>query len=141
MDNPLTKENNPEKKGVKEFFISIGKMYWRPEMNLLPGQLAFFIILSLVPLITLIGYTASFFGLSIDPLTNLISTSLSPGVANMIEPIITGDINISLLIVFITMLYIASNGPSSIIVTSNTVYDIKGKSWLKRRIKALTTNW
>ena len=135
--NQTTKEVLSSKKAVREKYQYIRKMYWRPEMTILPGQIAFFIILSLVPLITLIGYGASFLNLSIESIMELLETNLNPGVANMIEPMISGNINTSLLVMFVVMFYIASNGPASIVVASNTIYNIPQKSWIKRRIKAL----
>jgi len=126
---------NP-KRGIKGIIRYIKRVYWRPEMTLLPGQLAFFIILSLVPLITLVGYGASFLGLSIESITDILN-NLSPGVAGMVRPIIGGNIGTSILVFFGIMLYIASNGLASVIVTSNTIYDIPQKPWLNRRIKAI----
>jgi len=134
----LNKEKNHSKKNPKEVIKYIWRVFWRPEMAILPGQLAFFIILSLVPIITLVVYGASFFDLSIEPIKALLETNLNPTIANMLIPIISGEpISISLLIMFIFMFYIASNGAASIIVTSNTVYNIPQKPWLKRRLKAI----
>ena len=123
------------KRGLKGIIRYIKRVYWRPEMNLLPGQLAFFIILSLVPLVTLVGYGASFLGLSIESITNILN-NLSPGISGMIEA--NGDsVGTSFLVFFGIMLYIASNGLASIIVTSNTIYNIPQKPWLHRRIKGI----
>ena len=38
----------------------------REEMRILPGHIAFFLVLSLVPIITLVGYIASFFHVSLQ---------------------------------------------------------------------------
>ena len=45
---------------IKRILITIK----RPEMAILPGQLAFFFVLSLVPIISLIGVVASFLSVS-----------------------------------------------------------------------------
>ena len=123
------------KRGLKGTLRYLKRMYWRPEMTLLPGQLAFFTILSLVPLLTLAGYAASFFGLSIESITDIIN-NLSPGVAEIVDTS-EGGVGTGFLIFLGIMLYIASNGLASIVVTSNTIYNIPQKPWIVRRIKGI----
>ena len=60
-------------------------------MEILPGQLAFFLILSLVPIITLIGYGASFFNLSMNFIIDAVKANFSETIADMLVPIITGE--------------------------------------------------
>lgn len=125
-------------KYVKKFFKRVWEVLGQPEIAILPGQLAFFVMLSLVPIITLIGYGASFFGISIDTIINTLKDNFSSGVADMMIPIISGKvIDLKLVIVFILMFYIASNGANSIIIISNEIYNVKQSSWLKRRLKAI----
>lgn len=125
-------------KYVKKFFKRVWGVLGQPEIAILPGQLAFFVMLSLVPIITLIGYGASFFGISIDTIINTLKDNFSSGVADMMIPIISGKvIDLKLVIVFILMFYIASNGANSIIIISNEIYNVKQSSWLKRRLKAI----
>lgn len=125
-------------KYVKKIFKRVWEVLGQPEIAILPGQLAFFVMLSLVPIITLIGYGASFFGISIDTIINTLKDNFSSGVADMMIPIISGKvIDLKLVIVFILMFYIASNGANSIIIISNEIYNVKQSSWLKRRLKAI----
>lgn len=131
-------KNKQYLKKTKKFFLNVWDIMWKPEMAILPGQLAFFVILSLVPIITLIGYGASFFNISVDSIMGLLEANFSKGIVNLIEPIISGDtIDLKLLIMFGVMFYIASNGADSIIVASNEIYNIKQTSWIKRRFKAI----
>lgn len=123
---------------IKCFFKRVWEILCQPEIIILPGQLAFFVILSLVPIITLIGYGASFFGISIDTIVKTLEANFSPGVTEMMIPIISGQaIDLKLVIMFIVMFYVASNGADSIIIVSNEIYNIKQSSWIKRRIKAI----
>ena len=79
-------------------------------MAVLPGQLAFSIILSIVPIITLIGYGASYFNISMDTIINMLKSNFSDSIVDMIVPIISGDsIDINLIIMLCSMLYFASN--------------------------------
>ena len=56
------------KSSVKRFIDNFFKVVKRPDMVLLPGNLAFFFVLAIVPTIGLISYAASMLNLN----TNLI---------------------------------------------------------------------
>ena len=126
------------KKKAKNFvgnFISVLK---QPEMLILPGQLAFFFIMSIVPILTLISYVASTFNLSIDIVTNFVEKMFSSDVANLIAPSVSNPaLNVGFFITLIIGFIMASNGAASIIVTSNTIYGIKDKGFIKRRLKSI----
>ena len=123
---------------LKLFLKKVWEILNRPEMAYLPGQLAFFLILSLVPIITLIGYGASYFNISNNYIIELLKENFSESVVNTIIPIISGEtLDIKLIIMFCAMFYFAANGPASIILTANEIYGIKQSTWIKRRIKAI----
>jgi membrane protein len=125
------------KKKVKEFVKNFFDVMGQPEMLILPGQLAFFFILSVVPIFTLISYGATYLNLSIDFIIEFISREFGSDIANLIIPAVT-DTSLSkgfFITLFIGYI-IASNGASSMIVTSNTIYGIKDKGFLHRRIKS-----
>lgn len=122
------------KKNLKKLIEIIKK----PEMKILPGHLAFFMVLSIFPIITLCGYLASIFDVSLVSVVNLMNEILPSEVNELLIPYIIGsgmDIHVGFY-VFIGYL-VASNGAHSIIVSSNTLYGIDHASYLKRRIKAL----
>jgi len=126
------------KSKISHFFENFWEVINRPEMAILPGQLAFFFVLSVVPIITLIAYGASFLNLSFEFVTEFLSEIFSTEIANMIVPV-SVDINISIQVVIslIIAFFIASNGAASMIVTSNSIYGIKNSNFVKRRIKSL----
>ena len=126
----------------KKLVVAILKKVWeilnRPEMAVLPGQLAFFLILSFVPIITLIGYAASYFNININYIIELLRNNFSEDVVEEVIPIISGDgIDLKLIIMLIVMFYFAANGPASIIYTANEIHGIKQSPWITRRIKAI----
>lgn len=127
------------KKGrTKKFFQRFWTAFWRPEMLVLPGQIAFFLFLSLVPTITLIGYACSYLNISNELISTLLQRSLNNSFAELLTPILT-DTKISPTF-FITLgvgYFIASNGMASIIVASNTIYGINDSGFFKRRLKAI----
>ena len=123
---------------TKTFFKRFWDAFWRPEMLILPGQIAFFLFLSLVPTITLIGYACSYLNLSNDSIAILLSKGIGSSFSELLTPIIT-NVKISPTF-FITLgigYFIASNGMASIIVASNTIYGIKDAGFFYRRLKAI----
>lgn len=125
------------KNRLKEFWQNFKSVLKRPEMAILPGQLAFFFVLSIVPTITIISYGASYLNLPIDFISNFIEKSFNADIAEMIVMGVSGvTLDIRFYITIIMGFYFASNGAASIIVTSNTIYGIKNSSFIKRRLKA-----
>ena len=126
------------KKKVVHFFENFFEVIERPDMAILPGQLAFFFVLSMVPILTLIAYGASAFNLSFDLLGQFLRTVFSDDIAKLVMPgTFGGSMGIQFFISLFVAFYIASNGADSVIVTSNSIYGIKNKNYFKRRIKAL----
>ncbi len=126
-------------KEFKSFFKRIKKVLKRPDMALLPGELAFFFVLSIIPTLTLISYGASILNLSTDVITNFLEKAFSPTIASLILGGSTlPQAGLKLTIVLIVCYYISSNGMNSIIVTSNAIYGIENGNWFIRRIKAIS---
>lgn len=122
----------------KNFFRRFWDAFWRPEMLILPGQIAFSLFLSVVPTITLIGYACTYLNISNDLISTLLSKGIGSNFSDILTPIIT-DTKITPAF-FITIgvgYFIATNGMASIIVASNTIYGIKDSGFFKRRLKAL----
>ncbi len=122
------------KHSSKELLILIK----RPEMMILPGHLAFYMVLSLVPMLLIVILLVSIFSLSLDSFLGVLNVSLPDRVNNVLTPLITNgkwDININLLLIF--TVYIASSGLYSVIVAANTLYHNKLKNVLIRKIKAI----
>ena len=126
------------KKRIKSFFFTIWTLIRLPEMTMLPGVLAFFFVLSVVPIITLIGYGAALLNQSMDFLSDFITQAFSPAVSSMIFPPMN-EINLgfNFFISLIVGFFIASNGADAIVLSSNAIYGIKNKGYIRRRAKAL----
>lgn len=126
------------KKKAKGFCDHFLKIIKRPEMSILPGQLAFFFVLSVVPIITLIGYGATFLHLPITAITSFISNTFSDKVADLIIPSLGNtSFSLKLAILTLTCIFIASNGCKSLILTSNAIYGIKNNNKIQIRTKAV----
>ena len=126
------------KKKLSDFGKRIFGMLSRNDMLILPGQLAFFLLLAVVPTITLIIYFSSLFNVSTAFLTDFLTKSFGSEVAKLVVPIINDiQLNPSLLVPLLVALYAASGGASSLIVTSNQLYGIENTNFIHRKIKGL----
>lgn len=123
---------------LKGYVKRIYNLITRPEMKILPGQLAYFIVLAIFPLLTLFGYISSKFLFILKPFMSALNKFVPTNVMQIILPFIekshiTGNVAFSMIVGFI----LVSNGTHSIIITSNELYGIKSNDYIKDRIKAL----
>lgn len=118
----------------------IKKMYeiiCRPEMKILPGNLAFFLVLSIVPIVTLIGVICSMMAISTDTLSNAMNQYFPNQISQILVPYFSGQgIDFNVVIFMIMGFFIASNGTHAIIIASNRLYKVEDSSFLKKRLKA-----
>lgn len=125
-------------KEARGFFNNILNLIKKPEMRILPGQLAFFLLMSLIPTVALIGAIASSLSISPNSLTLTISDSVPEELATIITEVINGQgLNFNIIVFFISAFILASNGTHSMIITSNEIYKIESRDILSRRIKAI----
>lgn len=109
----------------------------KPEMSILPGQLAFYFVLTIIPLVALLGSIINIIHIPKGVL-NIFYNSLPIQIANLIFQISTEErISINLIVFLVTSLILASNGTNSMIITSNHIYKMKNKGYFARRLKAL----
>ena len=131
------KKKNKEKRTFKEFISDVILVLQRPELTVLPGQLAFSFVLSIVPIITLLSYFASSLHMSTSFVYNFLTKSLNPNIASLVcNTLSNSELGLRFYISLIIGYYLASNGAASMIVTSNAIYGIKDSGFFKRRIKA-----
>lgn len=122
---------------IKSYLKRILNLIKRPEMKILPGQLAFFIILAIFPLLTLFGYIGTKLFFFVEPFIDTLIRFVPENVMQIILPFIenshiTGNVLFFMIVGFI----LVSNGTYSIIVTSNELYNIKNDDYIKDRVKA-----
>ena len=125
-------------KKLKNYLIKLYHIITTPSMLYLPGNLAFFLVLSIFPILTLIGVIASQFSINIESLINFIDSSLPGKVSEVLATFIRGkgfDTNIG--IFMILGFFLASNGADAIILASNNLYGFPNSNYLKRKIKAI----
>lgn len=122
---------------IKDFFKNLFEILKKPEMLILPSTLAYYFVLSIVPIISVLLLFASSFNLSTSYITGFIEKNFSPELMKLITPMFTGQtFSIGFVIYIAVAFFLASNGSDSIIVASNMVFNIENKHYFKRRIKA-----
>lgn len=137
MTKRITKISRDTKDRFINYITKIWEIIKKPEMGILPGQLAFFMLLSLVPIITLSGYAAGLFNINFDNLMEMLGKIIPGGIAGIL-PFISGNtLDLKLAVILIWMFYLASNGCNTVIVISNQIYGINKSNFFKRRIKAI----
>lgn len=125
-------------KKIKHYFKRLYEIIMTPSMSYLPGNLAFFLVLSIFPILTLIGVIASKFSLDIGSLININEISLPSNLTEIFSTFIQGkgfDTNIG--IFMIIGFFLASNGADAIILASNNLYGFPNSDYLRRKIKAM----
>lgn len=123
---------------VRKFLKKVINLVGRPYMRILPGQLAFFFVLSLVPLIALIGAITNSLSLSVvdssSTIVSLIPFDLNELFNNSVN---NKTLGFNMIVFFFSAFLLASNGTHSVIITSNEIYGVKSRNVVQRRIKAI----
>ncbi len=122
-------------KGQVKNFV---KIITKPEMEILPGHLAFSFVISIVPTLTILTYIASIFHFDLTFISDFITQSFSKEFADMLLGAnVVVQVSWNFFLTLIVAYIIASNGAASIISSSNMIYGIKNSSFFKRRLKSL----
>ncbi len=114
-------------------YISIRK----PEMEVLPGNLAFFFMMMIIPLLTILATIIANLDVGKSTLYEALSTSFPDNLAELISSIAGEGSSSSTWILLIVSLLLASNGTYSMIVTSNSIYGIRSSSYIKNKVKSV----
>lgn len=125
------------KKRFKALINRLKKNIKSPEMKVLPGQLAFFFVLILIPLIALTLSICSNFNISDSFLRMLKRADFPDAIVFLIGLISNSKVAGFNLIFYISALILASNGTYSIICVSNQIYKIKNKGYFYDRLKSV----
>ena len=123
-------------KKARKVLGRIWKIFKLEEMRILPGQLAFFMVLSVFALFPIFGLLGSSF--ISNELINSMDHSLPAAVSSILKSLMEVESSgLSITIFLIFSVYIASIGCESMIITSNVIYKIKNTMSVKQSIKAI----
>lgn len=125
-------------KKIKGYMEKLYNIIVTPSMKFLPGNIAFFLVLSIFPILTLIGVIASSFSIDVNAVVDALDSTLPSDISNILATYITGkgfDKNIG--VFMILGFFLASNGAHAIILASNNLYGFPNSDYVKRRVKAI----
>lgn len=123
-----------KKETIKNFIDIISKQ----DVRVLPGTIAFFLFMSIVPIIMLGAFIFSKFSFELINVFDIFKEMIPNDVYKLLAPIISNIEFGNLSGWYIILgLVLASNGTHSIILASNKLYGIENKGYIYRRIKAL----
>ena len=110
----------------------------RPEMAVLPGNLAFFFMMMMIPLLTILGIVVSNLDVGKASVYEALISNFPNNIASLIISI-SGESSSAIGIgtLLVASLILASNGTYSMIVTSNSIYGIEKTSYIKNKIKSV----
>lgn len=109
----------------------------KPEMQILPGQIAFYFLMSVVPIIAICAFIASYITKSFD-LIHLIRGTVPDSLADILISLTSNSNSYNnMTILIICYVFLASNGPAAIITASDTLYGIERPSYLKLKVKSI----
>lgn len=125
-------------KKARDYTVKIFKILVKPELRILPGQLAFFLVMTFIPMFALIATIAAALSISTESIRVAIASSVPKQIAEILNGIIAGDgINFNIMVFYFSAILLASNGAYSMINTSNEIYKLKPQSIINRRLKAI----
>jgi len=123
---------------AREFTIKILRLLMKPEMRILPAHLAFYLVMTLIPLVALIATLAAALSISTEAIRQAVITYVPFKIAGILDNVITGSgLDFNIIVFYFSALLLASNGPNSMINASNEIYKVNPRNLLSRRTKAI----
>lgn len=122
---------------IKRYFKEILRLISKPQMRILPGQLAFFFLLSVIPLIALLGNIAGLISLPLEVVKDFFSNKVSADIIENIYPLLINSQGINLIIFYFAAFSMASNATNAMIITANSIYELENSSFIRNWVKAV----
>ena len=123
---------------IKNYMKKVWKAFNKMEMRVLPGNVAFFFVLALIPIITMTLIISSSFSISFNSVVDFIDDVLPKEASKIIIDFISGKgFDGSIGTFNIIAFFVASNGTYAIINASNTLYKINNSDPLRERVKSV----
>lgn len=120
---------------IKKILTGFTEILQKPEMQILPGQIAFYFLMSIIPIAAIAAAVATYITKSFDFL-DTIKSVIPPVLANILASL-TSDMKFQgVAFVLVLYLLLGSNAPASIITASNMLYNIKQPNYLKLKVKS-----
>lgn len=119
------------------YMRNVIKLMGKPVMSVLPGQLSFFLLLSLIPIILIMGLVASFLSVSTYNFEILMKNILPVGTSSLVIPLLSEKtVDYSTIFLMISALLLVSKGTRSIMRVASIIYGSNDKNTLREIIKS-----
>lgn len=122
---------------MKKKFNNLISILKKNELRILPGNLSYSFVLSLIPIISLIVYFTTSYNLPNEIIGNFINESFPKGVVDLLEPVLYSSLSLKSLMIMFIGIFVAMNGCGAIIIASDTVFELDVAPLYKRLIKSL----
>lgn len=129
---------NETKRRIHNFYKYLLELIRKPVMSILPGQLSFFLLLSIIPIILIIGVVSSATGADVLNIKNIIIETLPARVGTLLTPLLKGrGLDYNILILIISAMLLVSKGTRSIIRVASVIYETKDVNNLGTFLKSI----
>ncbi len=106
-----------------------------PEMQILPGQIAFYLVMAIIPIATITAAFASYVTHSFNFIDS-VGAVLPPAITDILA-YLSRDMRFQgVAFVLVFYILVGSNAPGSIIIASNILYDIEQPKYVKLKLKS-----
>lgn len=136
MENIIIEKSEKVRKTFSQVYKEFFAVLKRPELRVLPGQLAFYLLMSLIPIIALLGLGASYLIKNFD-LYLFLENALPKVLADSLYVLVNFEPSVNIFVLILCYLWLASNGPASIVITADTLYGIKVPGVVKLKVKSI----
>ena len=123
---------------ARDLIIKVFNLLMKPEMRILPGHLAFYLVMTIIPLLALLVTLAAALSISMDTIRVTLADTIPESVLAVLDSIVSGNgINFNIIVFYFSAFLLASNGTYSMINISNEIYKLKPRDVISRRLKAI----
>ena len=125
-------------KKARDLIIKVFNLLMKPEMRILPGHLAFYLVMTIIPLVALLVTLAAALSITTDTIRVTMADTIPEGILSILDGIIAGNgINFNIVVFYFSAFLLASNGTYSMINISNEIYKVEPRDVISRRLKAI----
>lgn len=122
----------------KRIIIKVIKLIRKPVMSILPGQLSFFLLLSLIPILLLMGVICNILSLPTNDIISALKISLPANTSSLLIPLLSNSkMDYNILILIISSIILISKGTRSIMRVATTIYENEDKNTLINLLKSI----
>ena len=122
---------------MKKKAIGFWELITSKEFQILPGNIAYSLCVSIIPIISIIIYLLSSLNISANIINTALLEVIPKTLIDFIKPLFSTSASANQIITIAISIFVITNGCNTIIATSNTVFNIDSNVSVKRIVKSL----